>query len=169
MGDEVDVVFSFSCSLDNRVPIAARAKSKGDSDPSPPSDTMLLDDTPHTTYIHNLEQELADVDSPGLVFAPFAEKVLSVPQSVLYTKPTGTEMVLYTEPTSLTVPQDHDNVRKAILESRARARERNTTVGLSRTSDAVPTDTTTTMTTMAMAPETTGGEGDEHDAMEIDE
>ncbi|KAJ5333275.1 uncharacterized protein N7506_007058 [Penicillium brevicompactum] len=153
--------------IDNRVPIAARAKSKGDSDPSPPSDTMLLDDTPHTTYIHNLEQELADVDSPGLVFAPFAEKVLSVPQSVLYTKPTGTEVVLYTEPTSLTVPQDHDNVRKAILESRARARERNTTAALSRTSDPVPTDTTTTMTTMA--PETTEGEGDEHDAMEIDE
>lgn len=83
---------------------------------------MQLDDTEHTTYIHNLEQELAELESPGLVFAPFAETVLSVPSSVLYTKPTGQELVLYTEPSSLTVPREKDNVRKAILETRARAR-----------------------------------------------
>lgn len=85
---------------------------------------MQLDDTEHTTYIHNLEQELAELESPGLVFAPFAETVLSVPSSVLYTKPTGQELVLYTEPSSLTVPQEKDSVRKAILETRARARSK---------------------------------------------
>ncbi|KAJ5375335.1 hypothetical protein N7517_007341 [Penicillium concentricum] len=86
---------------------------------------MLLDDTKHTTYIHNLDQELIEDDSPGLVFSPFAKKVLSVPQSVLSgSKPSGKELVLYTEPSSLTVPREKDNVRKAILESRARAREK---------------------------------------------
>jgi hypothetical protein len=34
----------------------------------------------HTTYIYNLDQELMEAESPGLVFSPFAEKVLSVPQ-----------------------------------------------------------------------------------------
>ncbi|KAJ5822921.1 hypothetical protein N7447_005261 [Penicillium robsamsonii] len=130
--------------LDNSLPISARAQPKGHiqhqhihnqqnhidhhqfnqlnqgrSSPEP----MLLDDTKHTTYIHNLDQELIEDDSPGLVFAPFAEKVLSVPQSVLSdSKSSGKELVLYTEPSSLTVPREKDNVRKAILESRARAR-----------------------------------------------
>jgi hypothetical protein len=85
---------------------------------------MLLDDTKHTTYIHNLEQELMEADSPNeLIFLPFAAKVLSVPQSVLSdSNPSGKELVLYTEPTSLTIPKEKDHVRKAILESRARAR-----------------------------------------------
>lgn len=85
---------------------------------------MILDDTKHTTYIHNLDQELMEADSPGLVFSPFVQKVLSVPPSVLSdSKPSGKELVLYTEPFSLTVPKEKDNVRRAILESRARARE----------------------------------------------
>lgn len=65
-----------------------------------------------------------EADSPsGLVFSPFAAKVLSVPQSVLSDlQPSGKELVLYTEPSSLTVPKEKDHVRKAILESRARAR-----------------------------------------------
>ncbi|KAJ5779049.1 hypothetical protein N7457_006769 [Penicillium paradoxum] len=140
--------------IDNNVPISARAKLKGHiqhiqhiqhipdiqhNQHNPPhqhdhiehsssspdrGDKMWLDDTKHTTYIHDLEQELMEADSPnGLVFLPFAAKVLSVPQSVLSdSKASGKELVLYTEPTSLTVPREKDHVRKAILESRARAR-----------------------------------------------
>ncbi|CAI7593337.1 uncharacterized protein N7487_011735 [Penicillium crustosum] len=129
--------------IDNSVPISARTEPKGhiehiqhiqhnhhnqhnqhNQDLSPPNDAMVLDDTKHTTYIHNLDQELMEADSPGLVFSPFVQKVLSVPQSVLSdSKPSGKELVLYTEPSSLTVPKEKDNVRRAILESRARARE----------------------------------------------
>ncbi|KGO43716.1 hypothetical protein PEX1_034160 [Penicillium expansum] len=95
------------------------------------NDAMILDDTKHTIYIHNLDQELMEADSPGLVFLPFAEKVLSVPQSVLSdSNPSGKELVLYTEPSSLTVPKEKDNVRRAILESRARARENKVTEDL---------------------------------------
>ncbi|KAJ5962386.1 hypothetical protein N7501_007327 [Penicillium viridicatum] len=129
----------------NGVPISARTKPKGhnqhiqhnqhdhidhhqhnqhNQELSSPNDAMILDDTKHTTYIHNLDQELMEADSPGLVFSPFVQKVLSVPQSVLSdSKPSGKELVLYTEPSSLTVPKEKDNVRRAILESRARARE----------------------------------------------
>ncbi|KXG51139.1 uncharacterized protein PGRI_067110 [Penicillium griseofulvum] len=133
--------------LDNSLPISARAQSKGhiqhihnqhnqpDIDhlqtqfnQRPPSpEPMLLDDTKHTTYIHNLDQELIEDDSPGLIFSPFAKKVLSVPQSVLTDSKSGKELVLYTEPVSLTVPKEKDNVRKAILECRARARENKVT------------------------------------------
>ncbi|CDM36178.1 hypothetical protein DTO013E5_8997 [Penicillium roqueforti] len=141
--------------IENNVPISARAKPKGhiqhiqpiqphidqydqhnqhnqrNQDLSSSNDAMILDDTKHTTYIHNLDQELMEADSPGLVFSPFAEKVLSVPQSVLSdSKPSGKELVLYTEPSSLTVPKEKDNVRKAILESRARARENKVTEDL---------------------------------------
>ncbi|KAJ5753849.1 uncharacterized protein N7511_008002 [Penicillium nucicola] len=99
------------------LPISARAKGEDGKE-----DMMLLDDTRHTTYIHNLDQELEGDSSDGLIFSPLATKLLSVPTSVLSSQPSGKELVLYTEPASLTVPKDRDNIRKAILESRARAR-----------------------------------------------
>jgi hypothetical protein len=49
--------------------------------------------------------------------------MMSVPESILSDSSSkGKELVLYTEPTSLTVPKEKDTVRKAIMESRARAR-----------------------------------------------
>jgi hypothetical protein len=148
---EVVEVVKLTYFVDNSVPISARAKPKGhiqhnqhdyidhidhqhnrhNHELSSPNDAMILDDTKHTTYIYNLDQELMEAESPGLVFSPFAERVLSVPQSVLSdSKPSGKELVLYTEPSSLTVPREKDNVRKAILESRARARESKSTEDL---------------------------------------
>lgn len=86
---------------------------------------MMLDDTKHTTYIHDLDRELADIDTAeGLVILPLAAKLISVPESVLSAPAQGKELVLYTEPSSLTVPKEQDSVRKAIIESRARARAR---------------------------------------------
>ena len=38
--------------------------------------------------------------------------------------PEGQELVLYSVPKSLTVDEDHDSVRRAILDSRQRAREK---------------------------------------------
>ncbi|KAJ5127514.1 hypothetical protein N7448_008293 [Penicillium atrosanguineum] len=113
--------------IDNDVFSGARASRDGSPYRHSPSqhDVMLLDDTKHTTYIHSLDQELAEPDLPdeGLVILPLAARMMSVPKSILSnSSPKGKEMVLYTEPTSLTVPKDKDTVRKAILESRARAR-----------------------------------------------
>ena len=85
---------------------------------------MMLDDTKHTTYIHDLDRELADIDcaDKDLVILPLAAKLISVPDSVLSAPAQSKELVLYTEPFSLTVPKERDSVRKAIIESRARAR-----------------------------------------------
>lgn len=94
---------------------------------------MQLDDTKDRIYIHNLDDELADIEpdeQQRLVFLPDIEKQFTkIPKHVL----TGTtardtnqgqELVLYGLPASLSVPAEHDSVRKAILEARQRARDR---------------------------------------------
>ena len=94
---------------------------------------MQLDNTKDKVYIHNLDDELAEIESEEekLVFLPDIEKKLGmmgkIPKSVLlgegYPAPSN-EVVLYSVPSSLSVPKEQDNVRKAIIESRARAREK---------------------------------------------
>ena len=94
------------------------------------SDSMNLDDTRDRIYIHNLDEELADVESDEekLIFLPDIERRLNrIPKSVLSTpddtSKIGNEVVLYSVPTSISIPEEQDNVRKAIIESRQRARE----------------------------------------------
>lgn len=90
---------------------------------------MQLDNTKETIYIYNLDQELSDVESEEekLVFLPDIEKKLAkIPQSVLtsQSQPVSSEMILYSVPASLSVPREQDKVRKAIIETRARARDK---------------------------------------------
>ncbi|KAI3338153.1 hypothetical protein F4824DRAFT_86729 [Ustulina deusta] len=114
-------------------------------------DAMQLDDTKHKVYIYDLDAELSSADEnsesesslPGsptsgrsrLIFLPDIEKHLRrsrIPPAVLANNEgelaghdiNDMQMVLYSEPSSLTVPREHDSVRKAILEARARARQR---------------------------------------------
>lgn len=94
------------------------------------TETMQLDDTKEKIYIHDLDQELCDVESEEekLVFLPDIEKKLGkLMQSVLTSQSqpvTSSEMILYNVPSSLSVPREQDNVRKAIIETRARARDK---------------------------------------------
>lgn len=85
---------------------------------------MQLDDTKYTTYVHNLDQELAEPDTPAeeLVLIPLAAKMISVPESILSEPAQSKALVLYRDPSSLSIPREQDCVRKAILDSRARAR-----------------------------------------------
>ncbi|KAF1353711.1 hypothetical protein BDV97DRAFT_286282, partial [Delphinella strobiligena] len=101
---------------------------------SRPDDHMHLDDTKDRVYIHSLDDELADIESDEerLIFLPDIEKKMTkIPQHVLTGTSSdsnqGQELVLYSVPASLSVPADKDSVRKAILESRQRAREKSTT------------------------------------------
>ncbi|TGJ85700.1 hypothetical protein E0Z10_g3049 [Xylaria hypoxylon] len=114
-------------------------------------DDMQLDNTKHKVYIYDLDAELSSADEssenesslPGsptsgrsrLVFLPDIEKHLCrsrIPPAVLANNEgqlaghniNDMQIVLYSEPSSLTVPREHDSVRKAILEARARARQR---------------------------------------------
>lgn len=93
-------------------------------------DSMQIDDTRDRVYIHNLDEELKAVDEEETraIFLPDIERKLNkIPKSVLtsHSQPlTKNEMVLYSVPSSLTVPKEQDSVRKAIAESRARARQK---------------------------------------------
>ena len=89
---------------------------------------MQLDDTKDKIYIYNLDDELRAVneDEEQLVFLPDIERKLNkIPKSVLQDHPTtNSQVVLYQVPSSLSIPKHQDNVRKAIIESRARLREK---------------------------------------------
>lgn len=104
----------------------------GDTD----DDLMKLDNTAHKVYIYDLDAELSsesDSDSPSsnrLVFLPDIQKHLResrIPPMVLANADGelagNNQLVLYNIPSSLTVPEERDSVRKAIIESRARARK----------------------------------------------
>ncbi|KAK4695044.1 hypothetical protein P7C71_g2629, partial [Lecanoromycetidae sp. Uapishka_2] len=93
-------------------------------------DSMQLDDTKDRVYIHNLDDEISDTEAEEerLVFLPDIEKKLAkIPKSILLGEGhphAGNEMILYRAPYSLSIPEEHDKVRKAIIESRARARQK---------------------------------------------
>ncbi|KAK8164180.1 hypothetical protein IWX90DRAFT_505150 [Phyllosticta citrichinensis] len=91
-------------------------------------DWMPIDETKDRVYICDLEQELADIESDeeNPIFLPDIEKHLNrIPPHLLKSKvpqPTQhNQLVLYSIPQSLSVPEDKDSVRKAIIEARARA------------------------------------------------
>jgi hypothetical protein len=92
---------------------------------------MQVEDTPHRVYISDLSAELSDIESDeeNPIFLSDIEKHLSrIPKHVLLgpePKPTEhNQVVLYHVPASLSVPEERDNVRKAIVEARQRIRER---------------------------------------------
>ncbi|KAL2862174.1 hypothetical protein BJX68DRAFT_260967 [Aspergillus pseudodeflectus] len=88
-------------------------------------DAMMLDDTKHTVYIHDLEQELEEplFLQDGLTILPGLSDRLSMPKLLVSSaKPECKEVVLYREPESLSIPKDKDQVRRALIETRERAR-----------------------------------------------
>ncbi len=99
-------------------------------------DMMQLDDTKHKVYIYDLDAELSDGESSSdegkLIFLPDIQKHLRetrIPPRILANNDgelagNNLQLVLYNVPSSLTVPEEQDSVRRAILETRARARAR---------------------------------------------
>ena len=86
-------------------------------------DSMHLDDTKHTSYIYDLEKELKDIDAQErrISFLPDIEKALNaIPQAVLKESSPDKALVPYHIPRSLTVPEEKDCVRRAIMETRMR-------------------------------------------------
>ncbi len=100
--------------------------------PPQDDDVMHLDDTKHKVYIYDLDAELSDSESSDdgrLVFLPDIRKHLlesRILPSILANNEGelagNQQLVLYHVPSSLTVPEEKDSVRKAIIETRARAR-----------------------------------------------
>ncbi|KAG9623823.1 hypothetical protein KCU64_g20095, partial [Aureobasidium melanogenum] len=112
------------------IPVSARPQLQTTlTRPPPVEEHMQVDDTKDRVYIHNLDDELADIESDEekLIFLPDIEKKLNaIPRHILVgeKKHSHQELVLYNLPPSLSVPIEQDNVRKAILEARERANEK---------------------------------------------
>ncbi|EXJ88358.1 hypothetical protein A1O1_05288 [Capronia coronata CBS 617.96] len=100
-------------------------------------DFMPVDETPTRVIISNLDAEIAQIEADeaaaaSAVFLPdIDKKVSAIPSRVLrHRAPAAppenlsSALVLYREPTSITVPEEMDAVRKAIVAARARAREK---------------------------------------------
>jgi len=92
---------------------------------------MQVEDTPNRVYIHDLAAELSDIESDeeNPIFLGDIEKHLSkIPEYILKgpeLKATrNNQLVLYNVPSSISVSQEQENVRKAIVEARARMREK---------------------------------------------
>ncbi|KAL1864147.1 hypothetical protein Daus18300_007927 [Diaporthe australafricana] len=105
---------------------------------------MAIDDTKHKVYIYNLDDELSsdpdsDPDDGRLVFLPDVERHLranrivpgipaTVPRPILPNKDgelAGMQLVLYDDGVrSVSVPEEQDSVRKAIIEARERHRRK---------------------------------------------
>jgi hypothetical protein len=114
------------------LPVAPVTNRKHERKPRTPSDddSMLVEETPHRVYIHDLAAELSDIESDeeNPIFLSDIEKHLAkIPKHILVgPEPKATkdnQLVLYNVPSSLSVPEEKDNVRKAIVEARARLRE----------------------------------------------
>ncbi|KAL8872539.1 MAG: hypothetical protein Q9174_001845 [Haloplaca sp. 1 TL-2023] len=116
--------------LDHNGKFYMPVQSNGSTRSPSQNDSMHLDDTKDKVYIHNLAAELSEIESDEdkPLFLPDIEKKLSkIPRSVLIGRNppvTNTQMVLYNVPSSLSVPKEHDNVRRAIIDSRARSMEK---------------------------------------------
>lgn len=105
---------------------------------------MAIDDTKHKVYIYNLDDELSsdadsDPDEGRLVFLPDVQRHLranrivpgvpaAVPRPILPNKDgelAGMQLVLYDDGVrSVSVPEEQDSVRKAIIEARERHRRK---------------------------------------------
>lgn len=96
---------------------------------------MQLDNTKYKVYIHSIDDELSDSESSDdgkVTFLPDIERRIrnmQIPKSIL-SPPKNNEdetrnqqLVLYNVPSSLTLPEEKDSVRKAIIETRARVRD----------------------------------------------
>jgi hypothetical protein len=95
---------------------------------------MQLDDSKYKVYIYNIDDELtsseSETDEGRLVFLPDIEKHLFANRVPRPVKPgddgeiAGMQLVLYHDPGSLSIPEEQDSVRRAIIEYKARIRSR---------------------------------------------
>ncbi|KAI4734469.1 hypothetical protein E4T44_15285, partial [Aureobasidium sp. EXF-8845] len=96
------------------IPVSARPQLQTAVTTSPPTEEhMQLDDTKYRVYIHNLDDELSDIESDEekLVFLPDIEKKFNtIPRHILVgdKKDSHQELVLYNLPPSLSVPVEQD-------------------------------------------------------------
>jgi hypothetical protein len=92
-------------------------------------DLMPVDETPSKIYIHDLAAEIAQIEAEepkDFFLADVDKKVSAIPATLLQNSHAdpNMQMILYREPSSISIPEEEDAVRKAIIDARRRLRER---------------------------------------------
>ncbi|EER42380.1 conserved hypothetical protein [Histoplasma capsulatum H143] len=100
---------------------------------APVDEFMQIDETKHRVYIHDLDREIAEIETQEKNDTPFLrdieKRVMCVPKSVLgassdssHTIPSANNaLVLYRPPSSLSVPKPQDGVPMAVIEATEQA------------------------------------------------
>lgn len=100
------------------------------------SGMMSVDDTTDRVWIHDLDAEIAEIEAEearaqsGIQLTEAGKESSKIPQYLLNLNTTPDEgqsnmqMILYRDPISISVPEEHDAVRKTIVEARRRMREK---------------------------------------------
>lgn len=110
---------------------------------------MQVDDTETRVFVRDLDSELAELEAREqdeknkIEFLPDIEKKLNgIPKGLLRDNDKSStdedqQLVLYRVPPSLSLPEDKDSVRRAMVEARQREAEDGTT-GVADTTNAPP-------------------------------
>lgn len=94
---------------------------------------MQVDDSKHKVYIYNIDDEFSsdsEAEEGKLVFLPDVDKHLRenrIPRQILANDDgalAGMQLIVYSDPKSLSVPEEEDSVHKAIVDARHRLREK---------------------------------------------
>ncbi|KAJ9661802.1 hypothetical protein H2198_001767 [Neophaeococcomyces mojaviensis] len=99
-------------------------------------DYMPVDETSDRVWVHDLDAEIREIEAEeaknknGIQISEAGKEYSKLPEHILRQSlkvedpAKSLQMVLYRDPISISVPQEEDAVRKAILEARRRMRER---------------------------------------------
>lgn len=159
--------------MSNETPIPAKPRIEAKSN----DDYMEVEDSPHKVYIYDLDKELADIESDDEtpIFLPDVEKHLSkIPKHLLQSgnelKPTSqNQLVLYSVPSSLTLPEQQDKVKKAIMEARKRVHQRQATLPTDFPGRYNSSESGGYNLRSSSYPQTNGTTGEGFEAMDIEE
>lgn len=100
-------------------------------------DMMPVDDTNDRVWVHDLDAEIAAIEAEeaalrnlDIHFSNDVKERTKIPDHLLRSNGTvhnpasDMQIVLYRDPVSITVDEDHDAVRKTVIEARRRVREK---------------------------------------------
>lgn len=134
---------------------------------------MSVDDTSHKIWVGDLDAEIAEIEAneareknEALLSDAAGQEIGKIPQHLLRSNTANSDersnmqMILYKDPISISVPEEHDAVRKTIIEARRRVREKQ--------AEDLHRGSSSESLTHSTSPIVSADNDDEEDSMDID-
>ncbi|KAL1903069.1 hypothetical protein Sste5346_000353 [Sporothrix stenoceras] len=140
------------------------------SDTDTPAGEDDVDGSGKLVLLPDIDKHLRQAARTAALTSSSTKQKLAIPRPILPNKDgelAGMQLVLYNDPSSLSVPRESDNVRKAILDARARIRERQQEDQKEQAREQQPELDASMSSTPADTPRPVEGDNDS-DAMDID-